>query len=150
MFSSRIWRRQRSHGRGLKNGGSQFSRAIQKQLIETTAFDCDLGVVAGRKIDAQPTAADSNKINAIEFAVRQSPDTFGKLKPPEHRPARRVDAIAANFLARKILALQDRGAQTRRRAKCRAARSGWATADDREIEHFPQSRKAERPQGTAV
>src|SRR3954469_19530939 len=75
--------------------------------------------------------------------MRQGPDTFDEVESAEDRPAGWVNAIAANLLSRKILTLQDRNAQTGRRAKRRATRAGWSAADDRDIEHSSQSWKAE-------
>jgi hypothetical protein len=63
-------------------------------------------------------------------------------EPAQNGPARRVDAIAANFLTRKILPLDDRGSQASACAKSGATRPSRPAADNRDIEHLSQSVKA--------
>jgi hypothetical protein len=104
-------------------------------LVEETAFDRNFGVIANGKLYAHASSTDSNELDAAQFSVWRTPNPFRQFQAPENWPAGRIQAIAANFLARKFFALDDRGPQTGGSAKSGAARTGRPASDDRDIEH---------------
>jgi hypothetical protein len=60
----------------------------------------------------------------------QTPHALSETKPLQHRPARWIQTIAANFFAGKFFTLEYQGFQTDHCAKRGAARSGWPAADN--------------------
>jgi len=68
--------------------------------------------------------------------MRQLPDALGDSEPPQHWPARRIQAIAANFFAWEFLALEKESAQSRGGAKCRTGRSAGPAPDNRDIKYL--------------
>jgi len=90
----------------------------------------------GSKIDKHLVIANGDKLDGIENSMRQLPDALGDPKAAQDRPARWIQAIAANFLTRESLALEKDSAQSRGGAKCRTGRSGGPAADDCDIKYF--------------
>src|SRR6202040_2545311 len=99
-------------------------------------FDRDFGLIARRKIDNYVSAANGDKLNRVESPMRQAVNSFCDRKSAQNWPARRIDAIAANFFARKFLALEHNGLQSRGGAKGCAGRSSRSAADNCNIENF--------------
>jgi hypothetical protein len=62
--------------------------------------------------------------------MRQIAHSIREFQPLQDGPARRIQTVAAHFLARKFFPVEYQGLQTGHRAKCGAARSSWAAADD--------------------
>src|SRR5439155_15711079 len=102
-------------------------------MVEKTALDRDFALIARWKIDNHFSPVNGNKFDVVESAMRQGMSARKQFQPAQHRPARRIDAIAANFFARKFLALDQDGSQSGSCAKCRAGRSGRTAADHRDI-----------------
>jgi hypothetical protein len=67
--------------------------------------------------------------------VRQLPNRCVNGESGQHRPAGRIQAIAADFFARKLFALEQEGLNTRARAKGGAGRSSRSASDNGNIEH---------------
>ena len=74
--------------------------------------------------------------------MRKAAHLLSDLEPAENWPASGVDAVAADFLARKFFPLENRRSQTGGRAKSTAARTGRPGADDSDIEHSAVSASA--------
>src|SRR6516225_8112931 len=69
--------------------------------------------------------------------MRQIPHPLRKLKPLQNRPARRIQTVAAYFLARKFFPVEHDRSQPGEGAKSGTARSGRSTANDCNVEkHF--------------
>jgi hypothetical protein len=62
--------------------------------------------------------------------MRQILHSVRELQPFQDGPARRIQTVAAHFLARKFFPVEYQGLQTGHCAKRAAARSGWPAADD--------------------
>ena len=105
-------------------------------MVEQAAFDCDLAFAAGGKIDNHLLTPNGDKLDGIESSTRQLPDALGDPEPAQDRPARWIQAIAANFFAREFLALEKEGAQSSGGAKRRTSRSAGPAPDDRDIKYF--------------
>ena len=95
----------RADNGGVANFGAELTRALQKQVVEETPFDCDLRMFAARKFKMHSRAVDGDELDRVELAVGQRAGVFGDLEALQDRPARRIQRIAANFLARKFLTL---------------------------------------------
>jgi hypothetical protein len=105
-------------------------------MIKQAALNCDFGVIAARKIDTQFFAADGNEFHGVESAVGSFSDFWRDFEPFQHWPARRIDAVSTDFLARKFFAFDDKRSQSGRGAKRGAARTRRAASDNRNIDHF--------------
>jgi hypothetical protein len=68
--------------------------------------------------------------------MRQRANAFEDFEPAQDRPARRIQAIAADFLAREFLAFEQERAQTCLRAKRCASRSRRTGADNDDVDNF--------------
>ena len=113
--------------RPFANRCTQLARSRHDELIEEAALDGDFRFVASRQGHGQSSAADANELDAIEHAVRQTPNTFRQLEPPQDRPARRVQTIAADLFARKDFSFEEERSQAgasrkRRRSSIRPVR----------------------------
>ncbi|KAG0506012.1 MAG: hypothetical protein Udaeo_06140 [Candidatus Udaeobacter sp.] len=62
--------------------------------------------------------------------MRQIPHSVRELQPLQNGPARRIQTVAAYFLARKFFPVEYQRLQTGHRTKRSAARSGGPAADD--------------------
>jgi hypothetical protein len=62
--------------------------------------------------------------------MRQNPHSLRERQLLQDGPARRIQTVAAHFLAWKFFPVEYEGAQTGHCAKRAAARSGWPGADD--------------------
>jgi hypothetical protein len=62
--------------------------------------------------------------------MRQILQPVRELQPFQDGPARRIQTVAAHFLARKFFPVEYQGLQTGHGAKRAATRSGWPAADD--------------------
>jgi hypothetical protein len=144
MVRARIGRRKRGGRYRFKDRGAEFPRAVEEQLVEEASLDRDLGIVTHGKLDRDASSADSDELDTIQFSMRQTSNAVHQFEPSQDRPARRIQAVAANFLARKFLSFENHGSQTGRRAKGSAARPGRAAADDCDIEHGSFSWQARR------
>src|SRR5437016_3867249 len=134
-----VWRRRTGEsgdGRLLMNNRAELACASHQQLIEETAFDCDLAFAAGGKIDNYSLFANGDKLDGIESSMRQLSDALGDPEPAQDRPTRWIQTIAADFFARKFFALEKEGAQSSGGAKRRTGRSGGPAPDDRDIKYF--------------
>src|SRR4029077_1901613 len=90
----------------LANFGSECARPIEEKMVKQAALDRDHAAVAARKLDPQFFAANGNKVHGIEGSVRAVPDVLLEFEALQHGPAARVEAVTANFLARKFFPLQ--------------------------------------------
>jgi hypothetical protein len=90
-------------------------------LVEEASLDRDLSIVAGGKFDLHVSPTDPDELDTFQLSVRRTPNPFRHFQSSQKGPAGRVQAIAANLLAREFLALDDCGSQTGGRAKCTAA-----------------------------
>jgi hypothetical protein len=106
---------------------------LHQQLIEEATLHRDLSV--NRQLDAHPPPADRDELYASQLPMWQRADTLLDSQPPEHRPAARVQAIAADFLARKGLAFEQDDAQTSFRTERRARRAGRPAAHNCDVKH---------------
>src|SRR6516164_4652759 len=69
--------------------------------------------------------------------MRQIPHALRKLKPLQNKPARRIQTVAAHFLARKFFPVEHDRSQPGEGAKRGTARSSRPAADDCNVEkHF--------------
>src|SRR5215831_1304330 len=69
--------------------------------------------------------------------MRQISHPLRELKPLQNRPARRIQTVAAHFLARKFFPVEHDRSQPGEGAKRGTARSGRSAADDCNVEkHF--------------
>src|ERR1043166_2323735 len=68
--------------------------------------------------------------------MRTSANSVRDFEPVENRPARGIQAIAANFFAWEFFAFQNDHFQTGLRAKSRACRSGRSAAHDCDIKNI--------------
>ena len=105
-------------------------------MVEKTAFDRELALIARWKIDNYLSTADGDELDALKLRMGQSRDPLHKIKPVQHRPARWIQTIATNFFAREFLALEKEGVQSSGGAKRRTGRSGGPAPDDRDIKYF--------------
>src|SRR5262245_47538304 len=67
--------------------------------------------------------------------MRQIPHFLREHEPLQDGPARRIQTVAAHFLARKFFPVEHQGLQTGHRAKSGATRSGWPAAYDCNVEN---------------
>ena len=105
-------------------------------MIEQTAFDRDLGIVAGRQTNPHGLSIDCDELNASEFALRKIPNDVGDAQSCEHRPARWVQTIAANFFAWKFFTFEQQGAEPSLSAESGTGRSSRPASDDRYVIHW--------------
>lgn len=89
-----------------------------------------------RQIDAHFPAARVDELDAIENAVLRISYLLINTQPPQNRPTRGIDAVAANFFARELFAFEENRAQSVSRTKCRAGRARRAAADDCDVKEF--------------
>ena len=120
MVRARIGRRKGGDCGGFKDGGPEFPGAIEKYLIEEASLYRDLSIVARGKLDARASSSDSDELDTIQFSVWRTSNPLGHFQPSQDRPAGRVQAIAANFLAREFFAFDDYRSKTGSRARSRA------------------------------
>ena len=76
------------------------------------------------------------KSTAASFPCGAARTSVGHAEALQHRPASRVQTIAADFFPRESRALQDERAQAGLRAKGRAARARRTAPHDGDIPHF--------------
>jgi len=107
-----------------------------QQHIKQAAFDCDLALFTGWKIDYNSSAADCDELYGIEFRMWQCPDPLDQIKAVKDRPAGWIQTIAANFFAWKLLSIEEKRPQSSGSAKRGASRSSRTGADDCHIEGF--------------
>ena len=105
-------------------------------MIEQTALNRDLRVIASRKIDMQLFAADGNEFHRVELTVRGTSDLLRDFELFKDRPAGRIDAIPADFFTRKFFAFNDERPQPGFGAKRGAGRARRAAADNGNIDNL--------------
>jgi hypothetical protein len=107
-----------------------------QQHIKQAAFDCDLALFTGWKIDYHSSAAYRDELYGIEFRMWQCSDALDQIKAVKDRPGRWIQTIAANFFPGKLLSIEEERPQSGSGAKRGASRSSRAGADDCHIEGF--------------
>src|SRR5207302_5342246 len=127
---------ERDQGCFLANFSPECTRAIEEKMVKQAALDADHAVVTDEKVDAQLLATDGNEFHCVDHTMRPISNFFCQLEPRQHRPARRIKAIATDFLAWKFFALQNERSQSRGRAKRRAGGTVRPAADNRYIDNF--------------
>ena len=88
------------------------------------------------KFNPQFFAIDGNELDRGERAARRILNLFGNVESFQDRPGRGIDAIAADFFARKFFALENKRSQSGCGAKRGTSRTGGSATDDRNIENF--------------
>ena len=78
-------------------------------------------------------ALDRDELDRCESGMRQITNQLRNTEALQHRPARWIQTVAANFFPGKIFPLKNERAQTGQRTKCGAARSSRPAAHDRDI-----------------
>ena len=142
VIRARVGGRKRGDRDRFKDRRAEFARAIEKQLVEEAPLDRDLRFVTYGQVDCHAASADSDKLDTIQLSVGQTSNALPQFQAPQDRPASGIQAVAANFLARKFFSFEDHCSQTGGRAKGRAARPSRAAANDRDIEHAGLSSSA--------
>ncbi len=120
---------ERDQRRFLSNFSAEGARTIQKKIVEKAALDRDLAAIIAWKVDPQFSAIDGDEFDRVEHATWQLSNLVGQTEPLEHRPARRIDAIAADFFTRKFLTLDNQRPQSGRGAKGSARGTRRASSD---------------------
>jgi len=77
-------------------------------MVEKTAFDRELALIARWKIDNYLSTADGDELDALKLRMGQSRDPLRKIKPIQHRPARWIQTIATNFFPGKFFPFQEK------------------------------------------
>jgi hypothetical protein len=108
----------------------ELASAPQQQIVEQAPLNGQLAIVSVWKINNHVTPAHGNELDRVQFGVRQITDTLRETESFQHRPARRVQAIATHFFPGKFFPLKNKRLQTRGRAKRGAYGSSGSAADD--------------------
>ncbi len=124
----------RDNRRFLVNLGAQLARSSEQTIVKKTSLD-RRHPRAGETC-AHGSSVNRDEIDGVDHAVRQIVDFAGKSESLQNREAARVNAIAANFFARKFFAFDYRNPQPGSGAECSAARSRRAASDNRNIDYF--------------
>ena len=127
---------ERDHRCLFANLGAERARSLKKKVVKQAALDADHTVLALRKIDPQFLAADGDEFYGVDHTMRPISNLFGELEFLQDQPARRIDAIAADFFAREFFTLQNQRSQSGGRAKRSAGRTGRSATDNRNIENL--------------
>ena len=77
-----------AHGSFLKNFSSGFASARHQEMIKQTSLHRDLGAVRQRNRNC--LSIDADKIDALEFPVRQRTYAIFQVQSSKHRPAGRI------------------------------------------------------------
>jgi hypothetical protein len=105
-------------------------------IIEDASLDGNDSCPATRKICSHSSSVDRNEIDRVCERVRPSLDILRQSESMQDRQARWVDAIAANFFARKSFALNQSYAQSGGGAERRATRPSRAASDNGNIDNI--------------
>jgi hypothetical protein len=131
--------RQDVTGRGNFTSGFRFENVhatkpciIKQARIEQTAPDCDHFQTTAINVNRQ--AARRREPRAAHRSLRTGAHGSRDAEFLEHRPATRVDDIAADFVAWKFFVFDQRDGETALRAECRRRRARGAASDHDNVE----------------